>query len=192
MYQDPEIIAMSEAFAALRELHNDQRNRIINWLSDRFDLEGKRPQEAAKPAPAPEPEPEIKPVKKPKAAEAVKEEKPAAAKVPEKKDFVHYDTALELFSEAKLKKSTERILLMAAYLQERHGFKEITSYDMNFRLKRIGHGVSNISSSLNSILNKKPQLIIQMEKEGTAKQKRRKFKVTVEGLRVARGFLPGN
>lgn len=209
MYQDPEIIAMSVAFTALNDLDNDQRKRIIGWLADRFDLSGKRPPESfprtvkkisitsidtevdndSAPAAIVEP---VRRGRKPKNAAGGKTDAPKTPKVPEKKDFSHYDTALELFSEAKVKKSTDKILLMAAYLQVRHNFQEITSYDMNFRLKRIGHGVSNISSSLNAIISRKPEIMVQLDKESTHKQARRKFKVTEEGLKMARRFLPGN
>ena len=93
------------------------------------------------------------------------------------------------FSEARVKKSTGKILLMAAYLQERHNFKEITTYDINFRLKRIKHGVTNISSIINGILKGKPQLLDEIKNEEQTKHARRKFKVTEEGLKVAESYL---
>ena len=36
MSQDPEIIAMSETFEALKHLSTDQIRRIIHWIKDRF------------------------------------------------------------------------------------------------------------------------------------------------------------
>ena len=78
---------------------------------------------------------------------------------------------------------------MAAYLQERHNFKEITTYDINFRLKRIKHGVTNISSLINGILKRKPQLLDEIKKEGQTKHARRKFRVTEEGLKVVKNYL---
>ncbi len=99
---------------------------------------------------------------------------------------------LDLFAEANVKKVSDKILLMAAYLQERLNFKEISSYDINFRLKRIGHGVQNISSSINGILKRKQReapLMMELKKEGASKQARRKFRVTDDGLKKARSFL---
>jgi hypothetical protein len=192
MSQDPEIIAMSETFEALKHLSTDQIRRIIHWIKDRFGLvEGKAPAEPivsiSEPVTAREEEviPEAVP-------EPIVKEEPPAPKPPQKKDIIDYDTVLDLFAEANVKKVSDKILLMAAYLQERLNFKEISSYDINFRLKRIGHGVQNISSSINGILKRKQReapLMMELKKEGASKQARRKFKVTDEGLKKARTFL---
>jgi hypothetical protein len=198
MSQDPEIIAMSETFEALKHLQRPQIRRIVHWVKDRFGLiEGKAPAEpvvsvsAGEPAPAPAPVKEEKVTLEAAPAPAVIEE-PPKPKPPQKRELIDFDTVLDLFSESNVKKVSSKILLMAAYLQERHNFKEISSYDINFRLKRIGHGVQNISSSINGILKRKPQLMIELKKDGASKQARRKFSVTVEGLKVARGFLKGS
>lgn len=192
MSQDPEIIAMSETFEALKHLSTEQIRRIIHWIKDRFGLvEGKAPAEPtvtiSEPVPARKEEVIAEAVPEP----IVKEE-PPAPKPPHKKDLIDYDTVLDLFAEANVKKVSDKILLMAAYLQERLNFKEISSYDINFRLKRIGHGVQNISSSINGILKRKQReapMMMELKKEGASKQARRKFKVTDEGLKKARSFL---
>jgi len=198
MSQDPEISAMSQTFEALKGLRRDQIRRIIHWIKDRFGLvEYRIPVEtapAAAPVPIGEPGPAVEVVPEVVPEPTVTEGPPAepAAKIPQKKDLIDYDTVLDLFAESNVKKVSSRILLMAAYLQERHNFKEITSYDINFRLKRIGHGIQNISSSINGILKRKPQLMIELKKEGASKQARRKFKVTHEGLKAARNLLKGS
>jgi hypothetical protein len=166
-----------------RNLDNGKRKRIIHWLKDRFGLAGNKP-----------PHPLTHPFNIKKQTETrpivnVKEKPEKAVKPLEKRGIEQYDTVLDLFSEARVKKSTSKILLMAAYLQERHHFKEITTYDINFRLKRIKHGVTNISNIINGILNMKPRLLDEIKKEGQTKHARRKFKVTEEGLKVAKSYL---
>jgi len=177
---DPELNAMSYVYESLKSLDRKQMKRIIHWAEDRFGLTPaqmsveltQQPQQVQTQITVSEAAAGAEPV--------VKEEK---------NDIKHYDTALDLFSESNVQKVTSKILLMAAYLQERFNFKEISSYDINFRLKRIGHGVPNISSLLNGILRKKPPLLLQLETEGRTKQARRKFMVTNEGLKVARSYL---
>jgi len=173
MAYDPELQAMSQVFEALKSLNNGQQRRIIHWVRDR--LSSPEP-EIIQPAPAPE-------------AETIKPE-PEIIQV-DKKDLTRFDTVLDLFAESNVKKATSKILLMAAFLQERHNYHEFSSYDVNFRLKRIGHGVTNISSLINGILNKKPALMMQLDSENHSKQARRKFKVTAEGIKVAKSYLKG-
>lgn len=182
MAYDPELHAMSLVFDALKELDNGQRRRIIQWVKDRLQT---NLEEIPAPAPVPAPQTVVAPAAPAPAPAPVAE----APRVPAKKDLAHFETAMDLFAESSAKKSTSKVLLMAAYLQERHNYKEISSYDINFRLKRIGHGVTNISSLINGILKRVPHLLVQVDAENLPKQARRKFRVTVEGLNVARSFL---
>jgi hypothetical protein len=181
MGHDPEIVAMNKVLDSLQNLDNGSRKRVIHWLIDRFRLAGgKTPHQLTPPA---------KVNKKTETKSIVKQKLGKPAQSLKRKEIKHYDTVLDLFSESKVKKSISKILLMAAYLQERHHFKEITTYDINFRLKRIRHEVTNISSIINGILKKKPQLLAEIKKEGQGKHARRKFRVTDEGLKVAKSYL---
>jgi hypothetical protein len=183
---DPEISAMNDVLDTLTNLDNGQRKRIVDWISARFKLKGAgtlqvpgEGQTAAAPEIAPPVElmPEIKRTRKPR------------AKRTDEKDITDYETVLDLFSEANVKKVSSKILLMGAYLQEKLKFEEISSFDINSRLKRIKHGVTNISSSINGLLKKTPKVFEVIEKPGEEKVTRRKFRVTEEGLKQARSFL---
>ncbi len=181
MGHDPEIVAMNKVLDSLKNLDNGGRKRVIRWLIDRFRLAGgKTPHQLTPPA---------KVNKQTETESIVKEKLGKTAQPLKRKEIKNYDTVLDLFSESKAKKSISKILLMAAYLQERHHFKEITTYDINFRLKRIRHEVTNISGIINGILQKKPQLLAEIKKEGQGKHARRKFRVTAEGLKVAKSYL---
>jgi hypothetical protein len=178
MVYDPELHAMGLVFGALKNLDNDQQRRVLRWVKDRLE--------------SPEPTgivstdadtPDDMPI------HMIANSQDSEPKIPEQKDIRHYDTVMDLFSDATAKKSTSKVLLMASYLQERHSFKEITSYEINFRLKRIGHKVTNISSLINSLLNRRPHLLIQVGADTHKKQARRKFRVTEDGLKEARSFL---
>lgn len=184
MELDPEISAMNEVLETFKYLNNGERKRIVDWVTARFKLDepyvpGQTADETFERPAIPRPT-RLKPGPKKKTEEDGQ---------PKEKDVRNYDTVMDLFAEATAKKVSSKILLMAAYLQEKLNIKEISSFDINSRLKRIHHGVTNISSSINGLLNRDPQLMAVIETPGSGKGSRRKFKVTDEGLKVANNFL---
>ncbi len=202
---DPEILAMSKSFEALKNLRKSQVKRVVVWISDRCGLtEGKECEEATfftlepeelKTEPVEEAEVEVEDedefedeeIKGKK--ESKRGRKSDKDNEKEKKDLTDFDTVLDLFAESKVSKASSKILLMAAFLQEKQGFKEVSSYDINFRLRRIGHGIQNISSAINTVLKKKPALMIEVDKNSSERQSRRRLKVTPEGIKAARKLL---
>ncbi len=182
MELDPEIGAMNEVLEAFKYLRDGERRRVVDWINARFKLDepfvpGQILVETLERPPKPT---RLKPGPKKKTETDGK---------PKEKDVTDYDTVMDLFAEATAKKVSSKILLMAAYLQEKLNIKEISSFDINSRLKRIHHGVTNISSSINGLLNRDPKLMDVIDTPGSGKGSRRKFKVTEEGLKTANGFL---
>ncbi|MCP4215872.1 MAG: hypothetical protein GY765_14560 [bacterium] len=209
MLQDLEIKAMSEVLNAFQMLDSWQRKRVIEWAVARFSLDepekfAPKVIEAQAPVPAivevapvieEAPEPEEVVEEEPMAVEAPKTRVPRGrrkAKIdePKEKNIRDYDKVVDLFADAVgAKKVSAKILLMAAYLQERLNQSEVTSYEVNSKLKRIGHRIPNITSSINGILKKNPALMIVVDKGGDKKQARRKFRVTEEGIKLSNSFL---
>jgi hypothetical protein len=96
-----------------------------------------------------------------------------------------------LFLGANTDTVASRIILAAAFLQEKMNYTELSSYDINSRLKKMGYGVTNITNAINGLLNKRIPLMEQTRKEGDTKQSKRKFVVTEEGLKLAKTYLKG-
>lgn len=198
MSQDQEIIALSMVYDTLKELNNSQIERIIEWITSKFGLlDEKSPVEVSAVsesgvAPTPvadaelarEPLEEIRgrPPRAPRTA-------PHQAELAGITGFLKYDSVEDLFFSSNARTVASKILLVAAYLQEKHNLKELSSFDINTRLKKVGHGVQNITTSINTLMNKKPPLMIQTGKSGDTKQAKRKFRVTEEGLRIARNYI---
>jgi len=188
MYHDQEINALSNVFEALKGLNNGQIKRIVDWVTSKFSLDEPEvftsPEEAA--------EPFVEPVKKRrgrkpgKAMPGVEASQPVASGI---KGFMKYDSLNEIFSASTAKKLGAKILLAAAYLQEKENFKELSSYDVSSRLKKIGEEIKNSSVAINGLMSKKPPLLIQTGTLGVGLKSRRKFRVTEEGLRVARKYI---
>ena len=180
--QDPELFAMGQAFDAVKTLNKAQVSRILQWIKDRFGIvEAKAYIEAT---------PDVIYVEAAKSEDNIlsgsveisEQEEQKVRKSSKAKDLVDFETVLDLFTEAKVKKISSKIILMAAYLQEKQKFSEISSYDINFRLKRIGHGVQNISSSINAILKRKPAIMTLLDSRDDKGEKltRKRYQVTPE------------
>jgi hypothetical protein len=202
MYPDNEINALSNVYESLKGLNNAQVKRIIEWVTSKFALD-KHPDLKAvvrEVGPSPEPTPvesaeaAVKPVKKrrgrppAKAKLTAEEEQPqtTALGIPV---FMQYDTFEDLFFASNAKTITAKILLAAAYLQEKKNIKEFGSSDLSAMMKKIGQVVQNISASINVLLMKKPPLLMQAGKSGAKKHARRAYSVTEEGLRIARNYI---
>jgi hypothetical protein len=200
MYHDQEINALSSVYEALKGLNNDQIKRIIDWVTSKFSLDEPEAFKAVKrevalspqPSPGEAAEPFVEPVKKRRGRKpgkekpGVEETKPVAAGI---KGFMKYDSLKEIFSASTAKRIGAKILLVAAYLQEKENFRELSSYDVSSRLKKIGEEIKNSSVAINGLMSKKPPLLLQTGTQGTSLKSRRKFRVTEEGLRIARKYI---
>ncbi len=191
MQLDPEISAMNEALDALKNLDNGQRKRVVDWITARYRLTEVSKFQVLEEEKQTEFKEMVQPVEIPVVRRRGRKPGPKKASGAQgEKDIKNYETVLDLFSESNVKKVGSKILLMSAYLQEKLKFEEISSFDINSRLKRIKHGVTNISSAINGLMKKKPQLLTEVEKPGEeGKSFRRKFRVTEEGIKLARTFL---
>lgn len=202
MLPDDEINALSEVYESLKGLNNAQRKRIINWVAGKFALDkqpdlkaGEREAEpSAEPVLAGAAEVAIEPVKKrrgrpPTKAKLIGEEEQPGTAAPRIPVFAKYDSFKDLFSSSNAKTITAKILLAAAYLQEKKNIKEFGSSDLNAMMKKIGQVVQNISASINILLMKKPPLLKKAGKSGIKKHARRAYAVTEEGLRIACNYI---
>lgn len=87
----------------------------------------------------------------------------------------------EFFARAAPETEPESALLIAYWVQEVEGRAEFDSQTVNTMLKHLGHGVSNITRALNDLKQRRPQLVIQIEKSGKSKQARKRYRVTAAG-----------
>ena len=202
MYHDPEIKALSNVYEALKGFNNDQIKRIIDWVTGKFELDkhpdlktGQREVDLSpQPAPVEAVEPAVEPVKKrpgrkPGQVRPMVEEtqpQPVASGI---KGFMKYDSLKEIFNASTTKRTGAKMLLAAAYLQAKDNLKELSSYDISSRLKKIGEEVKHPSATINSLISRKPPLLLQTGKHGSSVKSRRKFRVTEEGLRIAKNYI---
>jgi len=202
MYYDPEIKALSNVYEALKGFNNDQIKRIINWVTGKFELDkhpdlktGHREVDLSpRPAPVEAVEPAVEPVKKrrgrkPGEVRPMVEETQPQPVASGLKGFMKYDSLKEIFNASTIKRTGARMLLAAAYLQEKENLKELSSFVISSRLKKIGEEIKHPSATINSLIRRKPPLLLQTGTHGTSVKSRRKFRVTEEGLRIAKNYI---
>jgi hypothetical protein len=114
---------------------------------------------------------------------------PQAAGSPVIQGFLKYDNFEELLLFSTANTNTAKILLAAAYLQEKKNYKDFVSYDISCLFKEIGEKIGQPSPALSYLMSKKPPLVIQTGTEGPGLKARRKLRVTEEGLRITGNYI---
>jgi len=103
-------------------------------------------------------------------------------------DFSKYETFEELFLFSNTKSLISKVLLTAAYLQEKEKIKELSSNEISSALKSLGEDITNPSQTIKSLIEKNPPLLTLTESRA-GKHSRKKFTVTNAGLEIARGYI---
>lgn len=170
---DPEIDAMSAVAAALSDLEEEAQGRVLRWASERYGVtmpSGGRP-----------PAGRARGVDFDDTDDVTDEEIAEEAPV--------YEHFAELFAKAQPKTEPDKALVAAYWLQAIQGQGSWQSAALQKELRNLGHVIGNITDALSSNMKKKPQRIIQLQKAGSAKQARKTYKVTHEGLVYVQGML---
>jgi hypothetical protein len=100
-----------------------------------------------------------------------------------------FATVGDLFDAADPETESDRVLVVGYWAQEVEGAVDFESYPLNKQLKQLGHPVSNITRALDSLAQQSPRLILQTSKSGNAKQARKRYKLTREGVKRIRAML---
>lgn len=167
MEMDPEIKAMDDVYTTLKDLSDDAKKRVIEWVIGKFSLS----------------------VQKQKIGGQVKVLSQESGE--ESMDITALGSLAEIFGKASPNTGAEKVLIAATYIQEAKGNSELTGGEINRELKHLGHGVGNITNAINILMSRKPQLMIQIRKEGKTKQAQKKYKVTAEGMVSAKKMISG-
>jgi hypothetical protein len=173
---DPEIDAMSALATALADLEDDAQGRVLRWAAERYGVGMNLPGLNRRGG-------ETEGQRDVAAALVTDEEIAEQAPV--------YEHFAELFAKAQPKTEPDKALVAAYWLQAIQGQATWQSAALQKELKNLGHAIGNITDALSSNMRKKPQRIIQLQKAGNAKQARKTYKVTHEGLVYVQGMLGG-
>jgi hypothetical protein len=169
---DPEIEAMSAVATALKDLESDVRGRVLRWAAERYDVRMPTGGRVGGAGDGSSVEDDVTDAE-------IAEEAPV------------YEHMAELFARAQPKTDADKALVAAYWVQAIQGQSKWQAADLQRQLKEMGHAVGNITDALTSNISKKPQRIIQLQKSGSARQARKTYKVTHEGLVYVQGMLGG-
>ena len=165
MEADKELEAMVAINGILTELDEDAVSRVIIWAAARYGISFGGPTLNER---------------------AVSSVSPAGAV-----EDGNFQDVATIFDAANPRTEPEKVLVVGYWLQEVQGLGDIESHAVNVELKNLGHGVGNITRALDNLINRKPRLVIQTRKSGSSQQARKKYKVTLEGIKVIKAMLSG-
>lgn len=164
---DPEPAAMKAVSDALASLQDDEAARVIRWAVEKRGLQvgaGSQPRKD-----------EMK-----TGMSSVRQEAPPT-----------FESVADLFDAANPETDVEKALVAGYWHQIHQGQEDFESFPLNSDLKHLGHGVSNITRALDGLMRQTPRLAIQVRKAGSARQARKRYKITVEGIRRVESMISG-
>lgn len=150
------------------QLEPEARSRVVRWAIDRYEVSGiKLPGSRSTDG----------------GADAGEREAslPAA-----------YQEFADLFDAARPKQNDEKALVAGYWLQVVQGQPGFKSADAQAELKNLGHAIANITDALTTNMKKKPALVLQTGKAGTARSARKSYKLTNAGTRAVERMLTGD
>lgn len=100
-----------------------------------------------------------------------------------------FEEIADLMAAAGPKSGVERVLVGTYWFQVINGHPNVTGQQVNDALKNLGHAVSNITDAFSNLIGRKPQLAMQVEKTGSSRQARKKYKLTIAGINEVKRLL---
>jgi hypothetical protein len=85
----------------------------------------------------------------------------------------------------------DHVLVASYWFQAVQGRENFTGQEVNSELKDLSHPSSNITDSYNTLINRKPPAVRQVQKSGLSKQARKLYRLTNEGVREVERMLRG-
>ena len=165
---DPELSAMAALAAALEPLDDTAKERVIRWARDRY----------AKSSPP---------------RETVAQVSPNRHDIlPREQGDAQFTDAAGVYDSANPSSDGEKVLVVGYWFQAVRGETELDSQSINTELKNLGYPIGNVTRAVSSLAKTTPRYIVQTKKSGSSQQARKKFRLTVEGIRRVEQMLGGS
>ncbi|MCF8363758.1 MAG: hypothetical protein K9G70_14160 [Prolixibacteraceae bacterium] len=185
MLIDPEIEAISKSYDVLKDLDDNSKKRVIQWLVSKFNLADEFYSSKVHFKKNEEPK-----VLTHKANNEEQEEIEAeVVGSTNEEEIEYYSSVADFFAKINPSSGSKKALTIATYLQVTKNLPDITGYEINKELKHLGHASKNITVDIKNLIQTKPQLMIQTRKDGTSQQAKKKYKVTDAGLKHIKEIL---
>jgi len=102
---------------------------------------------------------------------------------PDRPGRVQFTDVASLYDAANPLTEAEKVLVVGYWMQVFENVADLDAQAINAELKQLGHGVTNITTAFRNLMHRSPRLALQIRKSGPAKQARKKYRLTNEGVR---------
>jgi hypothetical protein len=109
----------------------------------------------------------------------------------EQKTAPKFATFADLADAANPMTNAKKALVAGYWLQVCQNAESFDAFTANKELKRLGHGLPNITIALDALRNEKPALALQLSKSGKSQQARKTYKLTVAGIKAVEAMING-
>lgn len=185
---DPEIDAMAALSVAFDPLDDEARRRVLRWAADRYGLGVQVHAPAAAAAAGQNSAPTERAGRASEAQEGNGDETPSEGTPSPGSPWEHF---ADLYNAAAPKSNAEKALVAGYWFQKVCAQPSFVSQQLNTELKNLGHKIDRINVALDSNINLKPALVLQLRKSGNTAQARKTYKLTVEGLKTVESMVTG-
>jgi hypothetical protein len=87
--------------------------------------------------------------------------------------------------------TADHVLVASYWFQVIQGKDDFTSQEVNAELKDLGQASKNITDSFSTLMKRKPPAVRQVQKTGSTRQARKKYRLTEPGIRAVQKMLKG-
>ena len=157
---DPETRAIVEVASALAELEPAAVARVLAHFQARL---GRKDSSASRP-------------------HGVEPDRGGGGSAAARDDHAVPEDLPTFFFAANASTVTDKALVVSYHHQVVGGEDDFDSYTINKELKNLGHGSTNITRDFDSLIARR--LVMQTRKSGKAKQARKRYRLTHEGLKA--------
>lgn len=182
MILDSELEAMVKSHDAMKELREEEKRRVIEWLIKKYglfdDFNRVNRLELGRSSAAETSEPAEEKESKPYYSEHVED----AVDVTD--DLTSFNSLAQLMKKIKIKTEPEKALVGAAYLQADAPRKALSPRDINKELKYAGKPCSNITTSLASLVKRGALEIKKASKSSKTNRSTKTYNVTKKGMQI--------
>ncbi|HEY8992489.1 MAG TPA: hypothetical protein VIM37_01420 [Candidatus Microsaccharimonas sp.] len=173
---DKEILAMGNVNEALKNLSEEERYRVIQWLANKYYSPTMPPVKAAGPSP-------LNPVQEIESGDVDE-------KTIDEPTTSDYGTFAEILDASGAKIEADMFLVAAYWLQIVGSAEKWKSFEVNKLLKDTGNEIKKISNPIRALEARKPKPIIQVSQAASAsKRGSKEFKMTTEGVKTVETML---
>jgi hypothetical protein len=102
-----------------------------------------------------------------------------------------YARIVDLMDAAAPTSTADHVLVASYWFQVVQGKDDFTSQEVNAELKDLGQASKNITDSFSTLMKRKPPAVRQVQKSGSTRQARKKYRVTEPGIRAVQEMLKG-